>query len=542
MKEYLYEIFSDAKNRLQYLDENIIAFTPPNQSGHGDQSTNLAMLLTKKLKKNPREIASEIIENLEYDNKVISKIEIAGPGFINFFFTTEFLSKIIIQIKSDKENFGKSKKYIGKKANVEFVSANPTGPLTVGHGRNAVIGDVVSNLLQWIGYKVDREYYFNNAGRQMRVLGESVQLRYLELLGDSIEFPEDYYQGEYIKEIAQDLMNEFGDTLRNEADENKFKERAEKDILNEIRATLKNINIEMQTFYNEHSLFEDGKINEVLKQFEEKNLSYKKDDAVWLKLTEIGNEQDKVILKSTGEPTYRLPDIAYHTTKFDRGYDLMIDIFGSDHSATYPDVLAGLKALGYDTEKVKILIHQFVTILEKGEVVKMSTRKANYITLDELTKSVGKDVVRYFFSMRSPSSHLNFDIDLAKKQSEENPVFYLQYAHARIASILRMTEEQELSASDDFLGLLTTSSEMNLMKKLYQFSDEVLYSAENFEPHRITNYLEELASLFHKFYTECRILGTEEKLASARIALAISTQTVIRNGLTILGVSAPDRM
>jgi len=412
----------------------------------------------------------------------------------------------------------------------------------VGHGRNAVIGDVVSNLLQWIGYKVDREYYFNNAGRQMRVLGESVQLRYLELLGDSIEFPEDYYQGEYIKEIAQDLMNEFGDTLRNEADENKFKERAEKDILNEIRATLKNINIEMQTFYNEHSLFEDGKINEVLKQFEEKNLSYKKDDAVWLKLTEIGNEQDKVILKSTGEPTYRLPDIAYHTTKFDRGYDLMIDIFGSDHSATYPDVLAGLKALGYDTEKVKILIHQFVTILEKGEVVKMSTRKANYITLDELTKSVGKDVVRYFFSMRSPSSHLNFDIDLAKKQSEENPVFYLQYAHARIASILRMTEEQELSASDDFLGLLTTSSEMNLMKKLYQFSDEVLYSAENFEPHRITNYLEELASLFHKFYTECRILGTEEKLASARIALAISTQTVIRNGLTILGVSAPDRM
>ena len=412
----------------------------------------------------------------------------------------------------------------------------------MGHGRNAVIGDVVSNLLQWIGYKVDREYYFNNAGRQMRVLGESVQLRYLELLGDSIEFPEDYYQGEYIKEIAQDLMNEFGDTLRNEADENKFKERAEKDILNEIRATLKNINIEMQTFYNEHSLFEDGKINEVLKQFEEKNLSYKKDDAVWLKLTEIGNEQDKVILKSTGEPTYRLPDIAYHTTKFDRGYDLMIDIFGSDHSATYPDVLAGLKALGYDTEKVKILIHQFVTILEKGEVVKMSTRKANYITLDELTKSVGKDVVRYFFSMRSPSSHLNFDIDLAKKQSEENPVFYLQYAHARIASILRMTEEQELSASDDFLGLLTTSSEMNLMKKLYQFSDEVLYSAENFEPHRITNYLEELASLFHKFYTECRILGTEEKLASARIALAISTQTVIRNGLTILGVSAPDRM
>ncbi len=376
----------------------------------------------------------------------------------------------------------------------------------------------------------------------MRVLGDSVRLRYLEILGDNIDFPDDYYQGEYIKDIAQSLVDENGDKLKAEKDETIFKERAEKEIFNDIRLTLKNIDIEMQTFYNEHTLFEDGKIDMVLNKFEEMGLSYKKDDAVWLKLTEIGNEQDKVIVKSSGEPTYRLPDIAYHTTKFDRKFDLMIDLFGSDHNAAYPDVLAGLGALGYDTEKVKVLIHQFVTILEKGEVVKMSTRKANYITLDELVKSVGKDVVRYFFNMRSLSSHLNFDIDLAKKQSEENPVFYLQYAHARIASILRMTSEQNLTASDDDLELLSSQTEMNLMKKLHQFEEEVLYSAENYEPHRIANYLEDVAAQFHRFYTECRILGTEEKLASARISLAMATQTVLRNGLTILGVSAPDRM
>lgn len=542
MKEYLKKVFNEAKQKLRYLNDVDISFSVPNQSDHGDQSTNVAMLLTKQLKKNPREIASEIIKNLIIDDTIISKVEIAGPGFINFHFTVEYVSRIISKINEENENFGKSQKYNGKIANVEFVSANPTGPLTVGHGRNAVIGDTVSNLLEWVGYEVDREYYFNNAGRQMRVLGESVRLRYLELLGDAVEFPEDYYQGEYIKEIANLLMEEYGDTLRSEPDETKFKDKAESVIFDEIRDTLKDLNIEMQTFYNEHSLFEDGKIGNILQKFNEKNLSYKKDNAVWLKLSEIGNEQDKVIVKSTGEPTYRLPDIAYHTTKFARGFDLMVDVFGSDHNATYPDVMAGLNALGYDVSKIKVLIHQFVTILEKGEVVKMSTRKANFITLNELTESVGKDVVRYFFCMRSPSSHLNFDIDLAKKQSEENPVFYLQYAHARIASILRMTVEQNLELSEDNLELLETVAEVNLMKKLYQFEEEVLYSAENYEPHRITNYLEEIASLFHKFYTDCRIIGSEVILASARIALATSTQIVLRNGLNILGVSTPDRM
>lgn len=542
MRNYLDSIFSNAINKLEYLSEIDVVFNVPGNSEHGDLSTNAAMLLTKTLKKNPRIIAQEIIDALDVDEAIISKIEIAGPGFINFYFTPEFVTEIVEPILELGADFGRSSKYKGKKANVEFVSANPTGPLTVGHGRNAVLGDTLANMLEWIGYSVEREYYFNNAGRQMRVLGDSVKQRYLQLLGNKIDFPEEYYQGDYIKDIAQGLIDEFNDSLKDEDPEGKFKERAEKEIFADIEKTLGSIQIKMSNFFNENSLYEDGKIDWVLSQFKEKGLSYEKEGATWLKLEQLGNEQDKVIVKSTGEPTYRLPDIAYHTTKLDRGYDLAVDLFGSDHSATYPDVLAGLEALGYNTEKIKVLIHQFVTILDKGEVVKMSTRKANYITLDELIEEVGPDVVRYFFIMRSASSHLNFDIDVAKKQNDENPVFYLQYAHARISSILRMTKEQELSLSLENLNLLTSNAEQVLLKKLHSFPNEMLYASENYEPHRVANYLEELASSFHKFYTDCRIIGTEKKLAEARIALAVAAQTVIRNGLSILGLNAPDSM
>ncbi len=531
-----------AANKLNYLNEIELTFTVPNQKSYGDYSLNAAMILSKKLNRNPRDIAKEIVDSLEYDKSIIEKIDIAGPGFINFYFSSSYNTQVINQILTEKENFGRSQKHSGKRAMVEFISANPTGPLTVGHGRNAVVGDTVANMLERIGYKVDREYYFNNAGRQMRVLGDSVRLRYLELLGYQIHFPEDYYQGEYIKEIASMLKNEHGNKLVDEDAEGIFKQRAEKEIFADIIKSMERIGIRMNNFYNEHLLFEEGRIESLLNEFEKKNLSYKKDDAVWLKLTELGNDADKVIVKSSGEPTYRLPDIAYHITKFERGYDLMVDLFGSDHNATYPDVLAALKALGYDSEKVKVLIHQFVTILQKGEVVKMSTRKANYITLDELVDEVGADVVRYFFNMRGITSHLNFDLELAKKQSDENPVFYLQYAHARIASILRMTKEEGLGSSLSNLELLTTESEQNLLKKLYGFPDEVLYIAENYETHRIAIYLEELAALFHRFYTECRIIGSEKKLAEARIALCIAVQTVLKNGLSILGVSAPDSM
>lgn len=542
MKKYLADLFHEAASKLPYLNDLTIIFDVPKIENHGDLSVNVAMTLSKILKKNPRDIASEIIGNLKIDERVIEKVEIAGPGFINFTFSSAYVSGIIKEIISSGNEYGKSKKYQGKKAIVEFVSANPTGPLTVGHGRNAVIGDTVSNMLEWIGYEVDREFYFNNAGRQMRVLGDSVKHRYLQLLGESIQFPEEYYQGEYIIDIAKELEKEFGESLVNEDPEGKFKEKAEEVIFADIKKTLANIKINMKSYFNEKSLYEDGSVEKVIDTLKKKNLAYEKEGALWFKLTELGNEVDKVIIKSSGEPTYRLPDIAYHLTKFERNYDLMVDVFGSDHHATYPDVLAGIEALGCNKEKVKVLIYQFVTILQDGEVVKMSTRKANFITLDELVDEVGGDVVRYFFIMRNMSSHLNFDIDLAKKQSDENPVFYLQYAHARISSILRMTKEQGITFSTENLDLLITPAEKNLAKKLHKFSAELEYCAESFEPHRMANYLEELAALFHKFYTECRIIGSEQKLAEARVALAIAAKIVIKNGLTILGLNAPDRM
>ena len=542
MKNYLIEIFKKTSKKLSYLSEVDFSLDTPKSNEHGDLSCNAAMMLSKRLKKNPKLIAEEIISNLEYDKDIVEKIEIAGPGFINFFFTPKYKAQIIIQIFKEKNKFGRSNKYKGQKANVEFVSANPTGPLTVGHGRNAVIGDTIANMLKAIGYSVDREYYFNNAGRQMRVLGDSVKLRYLELLGQKVEFPEDYYQGEYIKDIAIKMRDEFGDELTDEKPEGKFKEKAEEEIFNDIKNTLSRLNISFNIFFNENSLYDEGKIEELISVFDEKNLSYKKDGAVWLKLSELGVTEDKVIVKSTGEPTYRLPDIAYHKTKFERDYDLMVDLFGSDHTATYPDVLAGLRAIDKDTNKVKVLIQQFVTLLEDGEVIKMSTRKANYVTLDELIDELGSDVVRYFFNMRNISSHMNFDLTLAKKQSDENPVFYLQYAHARICSIIRTVAKEKIKSSIKNLGLLIKDEEQQLINKLNEYEEVVIFAAENFEPHHICNYLTDLAESFHKFYTFCRILGSEKKLAEARLALAEATKTVLQNGLGILGVTAPERM
>lgn len=542
MKEYLYSVFKEAENKIPQLKEISISFDVPRSIEHGDLSSNAAMLLTKILKKNPRVLAQEIIDTLNLDSSVISKTEIAGPGFINFFFTPGYTSKIIKDILNKKENFGKSNKYNGKKANVEFVSANPTGPLTVGHGRNAVVGDTVANLLEWIGYEVDREYYFNNAGRQMRVLGDSVKLRYLEALGDKIDFPEDYYQGDYIKDIAMQLFIKHGDKLRNDDPESIFKDTAEQEIFFDIKKSLINLGINHKIFFNENTLYEDGKIKKLLRAFKEKNLSYEKDKAVWLKLSELGLTEDKVIVKNTGEPTYRLPDIAYHAVKLDRGYDLLVDLFGSDHNATYPDVMAGLNAIGYDSSKIKVLIHQFVTIMDDGEVVKMSTRKANYITLDELNEEVGSDVVRYFFNMRNVNSHMIFDLSVAKKQSDENPVFYLQYAHARISSILRRVKDEQLEVSINHLDLLIHEDEQALLKVLHNFKEEVFNSAENLETHKLCTYLYDLASAYHRFNRSCRILGTEKNLAEARLALAYATMLVIKNGLSILGVSAPEQM
>jgi arginyl-tRNA synthetase len=541
MKDYLYQLFKDLESKLDFIKAENVILTIPKQKEHGDFATNYPFLLAKELKKNPKEIANQIVANLNDFQNALEKIEVAGNGFINFKFKNDFIVKSLNQILDQSSNYGKSNKYSGKKAQVEFVSANPTGPLTVGHGRNAVFGDTIANLLAAVGYKVEREYYFNNAGRQMRVLADSVRLRYLELLGEKIDFPEDYYQGEYIIDIAKKIYDEKKDELKNSDDLSYFKEIAEKEIFEDINKTLNRLGIHFDNYFNENSLYETGKIEEVINQFKAKGYCYEKDGALWLALTKLGMEQDKVIVKSTGEPTYRLPDIAYHIEKFKRNYDLMVDIFGSDHMATYPDVLAGLKILGYDTSKVKVLIHQFVTIVKDGEVVKMSTRRANFITLDQLIDEVGADVVRYFFLMRSISSHLNFDLGLAKKQTDENPVFYLQYAHARICGILRLASEEGKNLGRKF-DLLKTEEEIDLIKHLLNFPDAVLKSAENFDQLILISYLHELAELFHKFYHEHRVLGQEEELTSARLSLCKATQIVLQNGLSILGITAPERM
>lgn len=553
MKRQVLHLIRDALTELRYPVPDGIQCDYPKNETHGDISTNVAMLLAGELKQPPRKIAESIAEKIKEKATDIRDIQIAGPGFINFFFTGEYFTRHIATIINNGAQYGRNDQMKEKTANVEFVSANPTGPLTVGHGRNAVLGDTIANLLEWSGCrKVDREYYFNNAGRQMRLLGDSVRLRYLEMIGETVEFPEDYYRGEYIKDIAKSLIESRGDTIREEPAEGIFKEAAETAIFVEIKKTCERLGIQFDCFFNEKSLYDDGYVDEVIGLFREKSLAYDKDGAVWLKTSEMGLDQDRVIVKSTGEPTYRLPDIAYHREKFRRGYDLIIDILGADHHATYPDVLSGIRALGFDETRMKLVIYQFVTVLRDGEPVKMSTRKANYITLDELLDEAGPDVVRYFFLMRSPQSHLNFDLDLAKKETEENPVYYLQYAHARIASILRFAASSSgefgwtYSGGDeensDHHKLLKEKEEIDLAKRLEQFPEIIELCKNNYEPHHMGTYLTDVAMHFHKFYHARRVITEDRELSLARLALCRAVKITIANGLSVLGISAPERM
>jgi len=542
MKEYLAQIISESLEQFELEEPPEIRIEEPNQLDHGDASSNIAMMLAKPLRNNPRAIAQQLVDGLKYDEEKISAVEIAGPGFINFRFAEEYLFDELSEILKKGEAFGKSEANKGRRVLVEFVSANPTGPLTVGHGRNAVLGDTVSRLLEWTGAYVEREYYFNDAGRQMRVLGESVRARYLELLGKESDFPEGGYEGEYIRDIAQALVDEKGEELAGAEDEKPFKEKAEQEIFADISGTLERMKIKMDSFFNEHSLYEEGKIEETIEKLRELGLAYDKDGAVWFKTTEFGKDKDTVLVKSTGEPTYRLPDIAYHANKLDRGFDLCIDVFGADHIATYPDVLSGIKSLGYDPDKVDVVVYQFVTLVKDGKPFKMSTRKANFVTLDDLMDEVGADVTRFFFLMRSPNTHLEFDIAQAKEAGEKNPVFYLQYAHARISSILRKVEEEYDFSEPAQLSLLSHSSEIKLIKTMLKFPESIANAARLREPHHVITYLNELASAFTSFYHDCRILGEEEKLAQARMELAKATQQVLRNGLDILGISAPEQM
>ena len=541
----------------KYIKENILisltdykidigledfSLSPPKQESFGDLSSNIALLISKQIQKNPLKIAEEIKKRMLRQNlNDIEEITATQPGFINFVIKPNYYQNNLKLIIKDKESFGKDFKGKGKSANVEFVSANPTGPLTVGHGRNAVIGDTVSNILEWHDYNVTREYYYNDAGKQMRTLGQSVESRYFEYVKKPFEFPNDGYQGEYIIEIAKNIANNLGENLVK--NDEKFLAEAEKVIFGQIENSLNSLGIKFDTFTNEKSFYESGAIKKLLSQLKSKGLVYEKDDATWYKATGVGAKQDKVYIKSTGEPTYRLPDTAYHKDKIKRGYDVIVDVFGADHTDTYPDVLSALRALGLKTEHVKILIYQFVTLVKNGEKVKMSTRKADFITLDDLVNELSVDVIRYFFIMRSMNTHLDFDLNLAKDQSDKNPVFYLQYAYARICNIIRYGENQGFKFSEKFdTTLLNESSEIKLLKLMSNFPTMMETALETLEPQTIAIYLQDLASSFHKFYGNCKVITDDEKLSQSRLGLINGAKIIISIGLSILGVSAPEKM
>ncbi len=544
-KEYIEPLFESALKKLGVNKKGLVSFSLPKNPDHGDLSTNIAMQLARDLKKSPRKIAEEILENIEYDKELVTNIDIAGAGFINITFSNKFYAYAAQKLLEQGEQIGRWDTGKGKKVNVEYVSVNPTGLLHLGHGRNAAIGDTIANFYDWLGYDVTREYYFNNAGNQMQNLAKSIYARYMQMKDPDFPFPDDGYHGDYIRDIAAEIREERGDELKEGTyqDISEFKKYGENWCFERINKTLARMGIKQDLFYNEDTLYSSGKIKKIIDDFNKLGLTYEKDGAVWLKLTELGLEDDRVIVKSTGEPTYRLPDMAYHREKFLRGFDIIVDIFGADHIATVPDVLAAVKALGFDPGKVVVLVHQFVTITEGGEQVKMSKRSGKVYTLDDLLDEVGPDVVRFFLLIRGMSTHLEFDLDLAREQSDKNPVFYLQYAHARISSIFRNAEEREIKVEDkaDF-NLLKHESEINLIKTVMNFPDIVLQAGTKHEPQVLAEYLRELAASFHVFYHNCRVLGEEENLMQARLNLAKITRYALANGLKILGISAPESM
>ncbi len=523
--------------------------TVPKDAAHGDFATTAALALAKQAGCPARALAEELAAELNARLAGVAACEVAGPGFINFRLSADAGAAVLDALLARGARIGHSAAHAGQRANVEYVSANPTGPLTVGHGRNAAVGDVMANLLAAVGYEITREYYFNDAGNQMNVLARSVRTRYRQLLGCADELEEHGYQGEYIIDIARAIREEYGAALQDSDDLSVFRQRAVAATFAMIKATLERMGVRHDVYFNECSLYAQGKIEETLADIARAGLSYEQDGAVWFRAAQFGAEKDRVLVKSSGEPTYRLPDIAYHRDKFARGYDVMIDVFGADHLLTYPDVLACLTALQYDAGRIKVLIHQFVTVVRNGEVVKMSTRKANYITLDELMDDVGVDAARYFFVMRRLGSHFEFDLELARKQSLDNPVFYVQYAHARMCSIMRhCAETQPALAACTYepgsvdAARLAAPEEQELVRHLAQFDGCVQQAAETCEPHRLTNYLEKLAELFHRYYNQHQIVVEDEGLARARLALVQVTRHVVRNGLALLGVRAPERM
>lgn len=518
----------------------------PKGENHGDLASNIALVLARPEKKPPRQIAELLVAHLDDPEGWIESTEIAGPGFLNFYLAPPLFHAVLAQLIGD-ETLGVEKLGVGRRVQVEFVSANPTGPLTVGHGRNAVLGDSIARVLEATGHDVHREYYFNNAGRQMKVLGESVKARYLEETGDPAEFPEDGYQGDYIREIARGLVEREGKLL-GEREAGVFCAAAEAAIFEEIRNTQDRLGVHFDEYFNEDILYSSGAIDRILEALESRDLVGRKEGAVWLRGEAVGLDKDRVLVKSSGEPAYRLPDIAYHENKLGRGFDEIVDVLGADHIAENQEVKAALTGLGLDATRIRPVIYQFVTLTRHGQQVKMSTRRAEYVTLDDLIDEVGSDAVRFFFLSRKSDTHLEFDLELAKKRSTDNPVYYVQYAHARISNLFGLARERgaaipEGTPTAEELAPLVMTEERDLITALASYGEVVSVAGRELEPHRLVFYLQELAALLHRFYNKHRVLGDEARpRLQARLHLLRYVQRVVADGLAVLGVSAPDRM
>jgi len=574
VKERLQQEFSSALERILSSDDEIPAFTleAPRNPDHGDFACNAAMLLAKQLGQSPREIAGRIVAELGVGSGLIERAEIAGPGFVNIWLSGARWHELLPKVLEAGPRYGHCDVGAQRSVQVEFVSANPTGPLTLGHGRQGVLGDCIARLLEACGYRVTREYYFNNAGRQMRVLGESVRARYLEQLGRAapplkdaladpeaewpetidglpVVFPRDGYQGDYISEIAESLRAKHGESLVDEPGDGLFRTVTEERIFAGIRRTLEAMRISFDVYAGEADLYSDGKVEETLEALRALNLVFESDGAVWLRATALGLKRDRVLVKSSGEPTYLLPDIAYHREKFRRGFEMVIDVQGADHGDQFPFVREAAVALGCPVDSIEIVMHQFVTLTRDGSQVKQSTRRATFVTVDELIEEVGADVLRFFMVQRRADGHLDFDVDLAMEADwKKNPAMYVQYAHARTHGIERKAKEKGVpmpDAANIDAAALTLPEEIEILKRVSEFPEVVVRAAESREPHHVAYYLRELAGLWNPYVqdgTRHRVLSDDPALTHARLGLALAVRIVLANGLGLLGVSAPEQM
>lgn len=519
----------------------------PQRKEHGDYSSNAALLLAREAGRPPREVAEAILRHFGCEGTWVERAEVAGPGFINFFLNPGWLYRTLEVIAAGGAGYGRSDYGRGRKVQVEFVSANPTGPLVVVGARAGAVGDALANLLDAAGYRVQREYYINDAGHQVAVLGRSLEIRFRQLLGEDIPLPEDAYPGEYLVEVARELLAERGPGFLQpeEGRLERFSGYAVERMLRDIRRELDDYGVRFDVWFSEASLHRAGALREVLDLLRAGGYVYEREGALWLRTTLFGDDKDRVLVKADGEATYFLADIAYHRDKFRRGFEKVIDIWGPDHHGYIPRMQAAMRALGYPEGSLEVLIVQMVRLFKEGSPVRMSKRAGDIVLMADLLEEVGRDAARFFFLMRTPESHLDFDLDLARLQSNENPVYYVQYAHARACSILRQAAAEGVTVPDPRridLAVLKEEVELDLIRKLAELPEEIISAAESRQPHHLTRYLQELATVFHSFYTRCRVLGPDAALTAARLAVVDATRVVLRNALALLGVSAPDRM